>query len=323
MKTATQTRLPQKLYAQPSRKSSVAAKKLNRLTRTPTARNTPKGTVTVTCSALNVRADANAQSERIGGLICGQTASYSEEKNGWLKIAYKNTFGWINAQYTDYKKEEEEPPKTFDSFDVRVTASSGLNLRDNPGTSGTNVLTVIPSGTRLTVTDEKNGWYHVEYNGKSGWISADYTVKVQDVTPDKQKAVELAQKYIGEKTHDLVGIMPFLTDISWAAGSNNGYDLNCANFVSACLEYGNLTSKHCISVSDLKSTITAYGYRTVSRSAARPGDVWIASEGSHTELVEYGTGSDTVHLIGSNNIESDVQYVSRAKKTTGTIYTLD
>lgn len=117
--------------------------------------------------------------------------------------------------------------------------------------------------------------------------------------------------------------MPFLTDISWAAGSNNGYDLNCANFVSACLEYGNLTSKHCISVSDLKSTITAYGYRTVSRSAARPGDVWIASEGSHTELVEYGTGSDTVHLIGSNNIESDVQYVSRAKKTTGTIYTLD
>lgn len=33
------------------------------------------------------------------------------------------------------------------------------------------VLTTVPKGTILNLTDYSNGWYKVTYNGQTGWIS--------------------------------------------------------------------------------------------------------------------------------------------------------
>lgn len=51
--------------------------------------------------------------------------------------------------------------------------TTGLNLRDLPGTTGT-VMTTVPAGTELTVTGQTDGWYQVVYEDMTLYGSADY-----------------------------------------------------------------------------------------------------------------------------------------------------
>ncbi len=53
-----------------------------------------------------------------------------------------------------------------------VTASS-LRLRSEPNTSCSTVM-MLPRNTVLAVVSDSQGWYGVEYDGKSGFVSADH-----------------------------------------------------------------------------------------------------------------------------------------------------
>lgn len=55
----------------------------------------------------------------------------------------------------------------------KVSASGGLNLRDTPYTSGRLLLT-IPDGEEINITDSQGQWYRTAYQGKTGWVSANY-----------------------------------------------------------------------------------------------------------------------------------------------------
>lgn len=57
---------------------------------------------------------------------------------------------------------------------VYVNADGGLSLRADRNQTATR-LELIPNGTKLTVTEELDGWYQVSYNNKTGWISKQYT----------------------------------------------------------------------------------------------------------------------------------------------------
>ncbi len=57
---------------------------------------------------------------------------------------------------------------------IYVNADGGLSLRESRD-SGSKRLTLIPNGTRLTVTQELDGWYKVSYDNKEGWISKQFT----------------------------------------------------------------------------------------------------------------------------------------------------
>ena len=70
---------------------------------------------------------------------------------------------------------EADPPKQS----VEVTGGS-VNVRNAPGTSGTQVIGFMHRGGKLPywgVTREVDGrdWYSVDYNGTDGWISSKYS----------------------------------------------------------------------------------------------------------------------------------------------------
>lgn len=87
--------------------------------------------------------------------------------------------GYLYFKGSNKPKEEpaptktEEPQKTETKKEVYVTADGGLNMREKPDKNA-KVLILIPTGTKLTVLEEQNGWYKVEYNGKTGWVSKDF-----------------------------------------------------------------------------------------------------------------------------------------------------
>ncbi len=98
--------------------------------------------------------------------------------------------GYLYFKKTSKQLEEAKPPTTTTTPATKktkkyvyVTASDGLNMRQNPDSSA-KVLAVIPYGTKLSVIDTQNGWDKVEYNGQQGWVSADY---VSETKPEDFK----------------------------------------------------------------------------------------------------------------------------------------
>ena len=62
----------------------------------------------------------------------------------------------------------------FASFGTAVVTSGPLRLREESNTSS-DVLGMAPTGTEVELlSDAENGWYKVNFNGKVGYMSADY-----------------------------------------------------------------------------------------------------------------------------------------------------
>ncbi len=54
----------------------------------------------VTASSLNVRRGPGTGYSKIGSLASGSSFSYTSDSDGWLKISYKGSIGYISKQYT-------------------------------------------------------------------------------------------------------------------------------------------------------------------------------------------------------------------------------
>jgi len=72
---------------------------------------------------------------------------------------------------------EKSDYNNFTSFTGYVDATK-LNVRSEPGTSGTDIITQLEQGDRVTVVNEKlqgdKSWYQINVNGHEGWVSGDY-----------------------------------------------------------------------------------------------------------------------------------------------------
>jgi hypothetical protein len=64
--------------------------------------------------------------------------------------------------------EQNGPPPAEPGASTAVTHSS-VNLRNGPGTSYT-IVTLIPAGSSVDVSDCKSGWCQVTFNGNNGYI---------------------------------------------------------------------------------------------------------------------------------------------------------
>jgi len=63
---------------------------------------------------------------------------------------------------------------------VGATTGSSLRLRSEPSTSAS-IVTTLDKGVAVAVLDDSlDGWYQVNYNGKEGYVSADYLIIDQD-----------------------------------------------------------------------------------------------------------------------------------------------
>lgn len=62
-----------------------------------------------------------------------------------------------------------------------VTAKSGLNVRTGPGTDNTK-LGALTTGTEVEIVGSSGGWYQINYNGGTGWVSGNYLQVSQSST---------------------------------------------------------------------------------------------------------------------------------------------
>lgn len=116
---------------------------------------------------LRLRSSASTSAQSIATLPQGSKAQVLEALNGWYRVEANGKTGYVSSEYL--------------SVTGTVSASS-LNVRSTPSTSGSKVTT-LSSGAQVTLLESLDGWYRVEANGKTGYVSGQYISLAEPKAP--------------------------------------------------------------------------------------------------------------------------------------------
>ena len=123
--------------------------------------------VGVTADSVRLRAAANTGSAILAELNRGTAVSILGRQDGWYKVNYDGKTGYMSADYVTARSS---------AGDLRCVArviSDGLNLRSGAAASGA-VLATASRGEYVDVSGFENGWFRVQYSGKTGYMSGDH-----------------------------------------------------------------------------------------------------------------------------------------------------
>jgi len=125
-------------------------------------------TGTVTADVLNIRSNPNTSSSVIGKLNYNTEVSIIEISNGWYKVSYNNTTGWISGQYVNLYNNSTGQAST-----TGVVTADALNVRSGASTSNS-VIGSLNENATVQIISTSNGWHKIEFNNTTGFVSAEY-----------------------------------------------------------------------------------------------------------------------------------------------------
>ncbi|WP_232305957.1 SH3 domain-containing protein [Pontibacillus litoralis] len=153
---------------------------------------TKKGTITVQTPILNVRSEANMQSNTLAQVNQGDSFSYYQQVNGWYEIELPNGVkGWVANWLVSTQHASQQ-------INGLITLlHDGTNIRQGPSTNSSIVGTGA-QGEQYEVVHQENGWYEIEYNGATAYV-ADWIV-----TQDQNVYNEQASRQVGLQNKTIV-----------------------------------------------------------------------------------------------------------------------
>ena len=124
-------------------------------------------------NALNVRDDASETASRVGMLYKGCGGIILERRDGWTKLQSGNIIGWASDAYLLFDEEAEALANDV-SKTIATINTETLRVRTAPG-KDTEVLGLLPKGEIVEVLNQDTeGWICVDYEGKDGYVSAEF-----------------------------------------------------------------------------------------------------------------------------------------------------
>ena len=108
-----------------------------------------------------------------------------------LAITIPVTYGIMNLTRLSPKESEKEnldvemgDRPLEKTVKIVIKADGGLNLRKEPDV-GSEKIGKIPNGTKLEAKKELSGWYNVDFEGKNGWVSKEFTTLEEEAKPEE------------------------------------------------------------------------------------------------------------------------------------------
>lgn len=142
---------------------------------------------------VNVRAEANTESEVLGKLYDNSAATVLETtENGWYKIKSGNVTGYVKCEYVVVGN--EELARAVSTRYATVTTET-LYVRMEPSTEA-KILTMLPMEDDFVVVDESmrdTGWVMVTTEEGEGYVSMDYVELWTDFVKAESKEEEAAR----------------------------------------------------------------------------------------------------------------------------------
>ena len=119
----------------------------------------------VTTDALYIRRSGDWDAEALALVDYGTTVAVTGKSGGWYQVRYDGIEGYLSGDYLDLR--------TSGLTGYGQVTADALNLRSGAGT-GYETVTSLPNGAWVSVSGFEDGWFYVDYDGVSGYVSGDY-----------------------------------------------------------------------------------------------------------------------------------------------------
>lgn len=156
----------------------------------------------VAATALNVRSEPDTASAITATINEGSIVVILDSpSNEWYHIYYDGADGYVASMYIS-------DVVTKENFNATgILSGDDIRMRSDPSTSG-EVLGTYGSGTVISIIGINEGWYKVQYDGKTGYIRSDFITlsnaavpvsasTLTAVSPLGQEIAEYAKQFIG------------------------------------------------------------------------------------------------------------------------------
>lgn len=122
--------------------------------------------------SVNVRAEADSESEKVGLLYedCGGTIL--ERGDGWTKIQSGELVGWVSNDYLLFGDEAWEYAQEVGTT-IATVETEALRVRKEPSEEA-GVYGLLELGSEYEVVEELEGWVAIEYGKYTGYISNEF-----------------------------------------------------------------------------------------------------------------------------------------------------
>lgn len=124
---------------------------------------------------MNIRTEANAESELAGKFYRGDVAEVVSVEGEWTQITSGNVTGYVKNEYLVYGMDAYNLANEVCSLYATVNAD-GLRLREEPNEAA-EIVTLAENGKKLKVDKESNtaeGWVAVQSSKGLAYVSAEY-----------------------------------------------------------------------------------------------------------------------------------------------------
>ncbi len=124
-------------------------------------------------NALNIRAQADENSEKVGLLYKDCGGVILERKDGWTKFRSGNVTGWAKDEYLLFGEDAKEMAEDVGNWIVTLE-SSAVRVRMEPDSEADfyGVLAHEDSVELVEIVDDQ--WISVDFNDEVGYVNTDY-----------------------------------------------------------------------------------------------------------------------------------------------------
>ena len=156
---------------------------------------------------LNVRREPGSEAELAGYLYADCGGIILDRKDGWTKLESGELVGWASDDYLLFGKEAEKAAEDNGRI-VATTTTGALRIRKAPSLDA-GVYDLLEEGAEYEVVNAEqltfsdgieisDDWVAVDYEGKTGFVSADY-VKVEHLVDHGETIEQVAKRKEEEK----------------------------------------------------------------------------------------------------------------------------
>ena len=137
------------------------------------------GTAKIVCSTtVNFRSQPSTSSTVLASMPNGASVNITGVSNGWFKATYNGQNGYVSADYVSFAgsgsgSSSNSNQSSSTTRTGKIVCDTSVNFRSQPNTS-CSIIGSLYNGATVTILSSENGWYKATYNGKTGYISADY-----------------------------------------------------------------------------------------------------------------------------------------------------
>ena len=137
--------------------------------------------VNSTASSLNLRTQPSMSSTVMAEIPRGETIIVESAGEQWCRVRYHGVTGYCASQYLKLS-DTSDTPDDAQLTAVVTTEKGSLNLRKSDSTTSS-VLTTIPRGATIQISQRGYSWSKTTYGGFTGYVMNKYLRFEDDSTP--------------------------------------------------------------------------------------------------------------------------------------------